>query len=243
MPEFIALWLPFAVYPSDRAAGRLKPAIVKLPAEVSFDTISADHLQPWPVDVVLTELAARAIAWYRQAVNTKAKRTAATVDEMRQWIASTYAIADRVPLIDAPVVERMRTAAAQLQRILDSPQPLFSHWPSLGTTADAQKRASVYVWAIDRLVRHVNDAETAYAQLRGAGVECVTIPPAALWPALIACDEPVPPFADYTEALKRVRKLEQTLQPQAADALMVSILADVITHGRLGPDGQPRIPT
>ena len=231
-------WWPYGVYPSDLAAGRPKPAIVEL--RLAGGTVT--DMEPyWPIDVVLTELADRAIAWYRHAIEIstrveKLKRPTATPDELRQWIASTYALADRLPHVGGTTADQMRTAAAQLERTLDSPQQFFIRWPNLGTTADAQKRASLHLWAIDQLVRHVNDADAAYAQLRGAAG--VVIPLTALWPALFARAEPIPPFADYADAMKRVRKLEKTVR--TPDALIAALLADVITHGRLGPDGQPR---
>jgi hypothetical protein len=241
----IAPWLPYVVSPSDPAAGQPKPAILELrlpegvsdwQAAILADTV--ETVEHWPIDVVFTELADRAIAWYRHAADTKATRPAATVDEMRQWIAQTYALADRLPLIGEQAAAAMRHAATHLTRKLDSPHLYFRRWPSLGTQADAHRRANVYLWAIDALARHINDAEAAYAQLRGGGGG--DIPPTALWPSLFAGHDPLPPFADYNEAMKRVRRLEDTLQAHTRDALMVSLLADVITHGRRGPDGQPR---
>jgi hypothetical protein len=242
----IAPWLPYVVSPSNPAAGQPKPAILELrlpagasdwPSAIMADTVETVEL--WPIDVVFTELADRAIAWYRHAADTKAKRTAATVDEMRQWIAQTYALADRLPLIGEPAAEAMRHAATHLTRKLDAPQSCFSYWPSLGTTADADKRVSVHLWAIDQLVRHINEAEAAYAHAGGGGGG--NIPHTALWPALFARDhDATPPFADYNEAMKRVRKLETTLYAHQRDALMVGLLGDVMTHGRYGPDGQPR---
>ena len=83
------------------------------------------------------------------------------------------------------------TSRGELETTLTSWQPFFAKWPAFATQADANQRASLHLWAIDRLLRALNEAEAETAAHSGA--ECVEYPLTKVWPAVFGTgdeDEP-----------------------------------------------------
>jgi hypothetical protein len=208
---------------------------------------TVDVVQSWPLTIVFNILADRAVSWYVQGRQWAAARhKPATLKEARDWIATTRSLAARVPIV-GQTAQTMLAAATALERTLASPGRFFvTPHPPIATKADADWRASLHVWAIDRLLRAVNASEPRAARPRGEGATCVDLKPTELWPALFArserddLDAIAVPFAGYTEAHKRVMNLERRIKPSARDALMIHLLAGALHTGHLNPDGTRR---
>lgn len=244
-------WLPYGLLPSAREEGRPEPDIVemRLPEGVSdwavaFREETIATVQAWPVETALHRFAYQAA--YRHGQARSAQPGAATLDELRQWIASTRGLAAKMPLA-GPAVPLMRAAATRVENALDLPSRFFVRWPRhVGTTANTEWRVNLNLWAMDHLVRAVNEHEPAYANLRAGGnggtAAYVSVTLAKFWPAMFeSADlaEPSPAFADYKEAQKRISRLNQTVKDGQTNALMVALLDEVLQGW---PPDQPSTP-
>lgn len=211
----LAPWLPYVLRPSDPIAGRSAPDLVDLGTGAT-----------WSIDVVVNALAALALEWHQQAARWVGSKDRPSVTELKAWINLTRTLADRVPFGTTPDI--MRTAAAELERIIATPAQFFATWPAIGTQADANRRASIFLWAIDRVLRAVNEIDTSREYLL-----------TQVWPALFAAanpDDPDPAFADYVGAQKRIATLEQAIIPEQHNLLMATVLRGAL-GGRI-----PRLP-
>jgi len=192
-------------------------------------------------------LADRAVSWYVQGQEwAKLKRKPTTVKEMREWIALTRSLSDRVPIY-GETTKAMQSTAGPLERALDSSQRFFVKPPTtIATNADADWRTSMHLWAIERILRAVNESEPIHAALRGGTAQQVNLKPTELWPALFTSRDEYPNaadavrFANYTEARKRVTTLDKNVKAGERDALMVHLLIGVLQQGHLNPDGTLR---
>ncbi len=227
-------WLPYVIHPSSPAAGRPRPELIHLqlpPGEsdwpAAFRAETVQTVQVWPFDVVASAFVARATEWHLRARGAWPSTELATVDEIRAWILTTQSLAARLPF-GPTISEQMDGIAARLQRTLDSPARFFVRCPtSRGTKQDAEWRTSMELWALDRLLRAVNDCDPFLYS-----------PPTKFWPAMFEGSQPDgadsdPAFADYKEAQKRVSRLEETIQPAQRDVLMVHLLHDALQNGSI----------
>lgn len=240
MPHEPKAWLPFMLMPSAHF-DRPEPAIVSfrlLEGETDWAAaLNGGRLQPvgeWPVVLVLNLFQQQALHWHQRS--TIKSKDAPSIAALRGWIAETRSLADRIPF-EGIAPEVMRGAAAKLERVLDFRGRFFTRWPpSLGTLEDYRWRASLNLWAMDRLVRAVNCVE-ADTQT-GA-----RIPLAKFWPAMFeAVDEETatPAFADVKEADKRIASMDATVKTGVHDDLMRSLLAEVLTIVAQPPDAPPK---
>jgi hypothetical protein len=197
-----APWFPYALVPSDQLGDR-----PQLPAIIELGTANT-----WSFDVVMNTLADRVRAWHYQAVQpANPRRQKATPDELREWIALTRALADRVSTGE-PTQNLMRHAAMKVERMLASPDSFFTQWPRLGTTADYQQRASLHLWAMEQMIRAVNASHV------------FEIPPTQFWPAMFDGSDDNLAFADYKAAMSRITSIDKKIKPGARDALMIAVL-------------------
>lgn len=208
--------LEYAILPSDRARGRQHPEIL----DVRTGTT-------WTMDVAMNALAAHALSWHLQGQAWANAKHRATKADVQAWVDHTRSLADLLP-IGATVREMMHQTAARLESTLTSPLRFFINWPALGTQADANGRASIHLWAIDRLLRAVNEAEVD--QGHRSGCEHLEFPVTKIWPAMFEGAEPTEPsFTDYKEAMKRIDRLDGRILDGQHDALLVTTLAATLT--------------
>jgi hypothetical protein len=252
--HLITQWLPYVLYPSAPDEGRPEPELLEVRpgASVSdwraaIETGTVDVVQSWPLTVVLNILADRAVSWYAQGRQwAAARRKPTTTKEVQDWIATTRSLAARVPIV-GQTPQTMLAAAAALDRTLESPRRFFVTNPAtVATKADADWRVSLHVWAMDRLLRAVNESEPVHARLRGERATYVEIKPTELWPAFFArserddLDAIALPFAEYTEAQKRIVTLKRKIKSRERDPLMIHVLKGALDTGHLNPDGTLR---
>lgn len=254
MRHLITQWLPYALYPSAPDEGRHEPELLELRLDAgvsdwraAIETGTVHVMQSWPLTVVFNILADRAVSWHIQGCQWAAARhKPVTRNEVRDWITATRSLAGRLPFA-VQTGQMMLSAAAALERTIESPRRFFNTAPApIATKADAEWRVSLHVWAMDRLLRAVNDSEPVYVRLRGEGAMCVDLKPTELWPALFTRSDSADPdaialpFAGYTEAQKRIANLERKINPAKRDALMIHVLKGALDTGPLNPDGTPR---
>jgi hypothetical protein len=252
--------MPFGLYPSAPDEDRPLTQILELRLpEGETDWLAAfahetvETVQVWSIDDVLKNLAMEAAIHHVLAAEYAdgSRQPKTTTDEMRQWIAGTRSLADRLPIgrLRSGV---MKIAADGLEEMLDGPARFFKSWPtSLETKAHCDWIVSRNLWAADRLLRAVNELEPDFAQLRqmesGESVEFLKVPTTKFWEAMFNWfpTERVPsgrerlPFCDYENAQKRVTNLEKTIKPETRDDLMIVLLREVLHNGRYRP-GPPQ---
>jgi hypothetical protein len=242
-PTQAGRWPPYLLHPSAGEQGRPDAEIVQIgnwDAAMAGGTV--DVVQTWPIDAVLKSLVVAAAHWYLRATSEK-RRPQTTLGEMRQWITGTRSLADRLPY-GGSLAEQLDRAATALERTIDWPAQYLVKVPaSVETKADADLRASLNVWAMNRIVRALNETEPAYADLRLGGAEYLQVAPTAFWPAMFEClgkaDLPEPPFADYKEAHKRVIRLQANVRDGQDRALMAAILYEHTRQIDASPSGEP----
>jgi hypothetical protein len=256
--SLVTRWLPFLIDSSAPEPGGPGPIISEVtlpPGETDFfvalDAESVITVEQWPIEAVLRNFAYQAAHWHSVATSATPRRPRVTIREMRQWVKSTRFLSQRLPF-HASAQEKMLQAAAALERAVDWPERFFvKHPSSRDTQPDAQWRASISLWAMDQLMRAINEIELLSAEMRSHGepFRYLEIGPTAFWPAMFDRFDEFPefsdlemPFSDYLAAQQRITRLDKTVRPGKQDELMISLLREVIHHGYLGPDGQRRSP-
>jgi len=248
-------WLPFGLLPSDQAVGRLFPEIheLRLPAGetdwlAAIQAGTVETLQRRPIDDVLKHFAMQAVTNHYAAGEFAAgtRPVRASRDELQQWIAHTHAMADRLPFVGL-WCDQMHAVAASLERYLQWPARFFTHSPAVDTKADANFRASLNLWALDQLMRAMNESEPVYAmwQEHETGQEYVglKIPPTKFWPGMfdwVPRERVDPAFADYRVAHMRVQRLDLTIKPGLRNLLMTELLAEAMHSAVISPSEPPK---
>jgi hypothetical protein len=165
---------------------------------------------------------------------------------LRRWLDETRALTESMPFDDTTKAA-LRQSVERVATWLDWPARYFTTFPrSVLSEPTLAWRVSLHLWAADRLLRAINDVETAFAAerpqsfLQRYGV--MQIPPTKFWPALF---DWLPterygelPFVDYLAAQKRVKGFAQTIRVDAHDALMVELIRSAF-QGPFGPRRQP----
>jgi hypothetical protein len=237
-------WLPYLLVPSEPESGRDRPEIWQYrltDGGSDWSHIDAWQVeQQWPIDVAFSNLAALALYWHTWSSREAAPARARTAgyDELVDWLNDTRNLAARLllPGLD----EAMQDVAARADRTRRVADQLFENAPTtLGTQADANFRCSTCLWAIDELARAINETEREWAALLGVP-NAASLPTTQLWPSLFSPVDPMPAFADYREAKKRIRRLR--VKPEKYGVLMRTALHAALTFGPFGPDGAHRAP-
>jgi hypothetical protein len=231
-----------AAHRSLHTPGRWPPFLLDLDSRMLVEFVNWDEASgrvdvvKWPLKAVLDNLVFEAARSCADAAVTPEERAArgsskplylTTRAELLEWDEQTKQLAARVPY--AGVGERMRATVTTMEQLLDWPRRYFVKVPaSVDTQAFAEFRVSLALWALEQIRQALDTA------------------PISFWPKmfdwLAKADPPArPPFADYHEAEKRIRRVEENRQPKLGpEPLMADILRDVIALGYFGPDGQPR---
>ena len=245
-------WPPYLLFPSEPEAGRRDPLLVEIrdwEASMADGMLTGEDwaaryvAQTWPLDTVLKSLVMAAAHWYLRATTEK-RPPRTTMDEMRQWINSTRSLAARLPY-GGPIRQQLHVTATALERTIDWPAQYLVRVPgNVEIKKDADLRASLNVWALDQILRAVNETEPRYASMRQPGAEYLHVAPTAFWGAIFGCLEaaglPYPPFGDYKEAQKRVSRLKTNIKDGQDRALMAAILSEHTRERCAQPPSEPR---
>jgi hypothetical protein len=105
----------------------------------------------------------------------------------------------------------------------------------------------VNLWALNELMRAVNESEASYANWRKQETrqeqEYLKIPPTKYWPQMFHWwphDRAEPPFVDYHVAQKRVQRLDETIKPDLRNLLMIDLLAEAMHFPVISPSEPPK---
>ena len=130
---------------------------------------------------------------------------------------------------------------------MDWRREYFKSPPSeIGTKRETDRRCGERLWALDRLIRRWNDAERDPTWVRQRGeraglavVDTLKMEITKVWPTYFAA-LPVtgtPSFAEYEQAKRRIKRIDEDIKPGCEDALMEHLLWETLTHGHFDASG------